>query len=125
MVSVPALTVPQYRQRLFAFTALLLGASLSTSNFLMNVALGLAVVCLLWQRDCRQWKALAAHPLVWLPALMFALLALSLLTHSHAYGASMVGKYKKLLYAQPLALFFWLTAAWRRIFSAVSCGPMR
>ncbi|MBU3892798.1 O-antigen ligase family protein [Serratia rubidaea] len=119
MVSVPALTVPQYRQRLFAFTALLLGASLPASNFLMNVALGLAVVCLLWQRDCRQWKALAAHPLVWLPALMFALLALSLLTHSHAYGASMVGKYKKLLYVLPLALFF---LADRRLAAHFLCG---
>lgn len=119
MVSVPALTVPQYRQRLFAFTALLLGASLPTSNFLMNVALGLAVVCLLWQRDGRQWRALAVHPLVWLPALMFALLALSLLTHSHAYGASMVGKYKKLLYVLPLALFF---LADRRLAAHFLCG---
>lgn len=44
--------------------------------------------------------------LVWLPALIFALLALSLLTHAHAYGPKMVGKYQKLLYVLPLALFF-------------------
>ncbi|HGM5456809.1 O-antigen ligase family protein [Serratia marcescens] len=97
-------TPPQ--QRLFAFIAFLLGASLPTSNPLMNISLGLVVVCLLWQRDIRQWVALAGHPLVWLPALMFALLVLSLLTHAHAYGPKMVGKYQKLLYVLPLALFF-------------------
>lgn len=106
MVSVPASPAPLSRQRLFALTALLLGASLPTSNFLMNVALGLTLVCLLWQRDGRQWQAVARQPLVWLPALIVALLALSLLTHDYAYGTAMVGKYKKLLYVLPLALFF-------------------
>ncbi|CAI1115985.1 O-antigen ligase family protein [Serratia proteamaculans] len=107
MISIPAvssLTRPQHR--LFAFTAFLLGASLPTSNLLMNIALGLALVCLLWRRDTRQLAALASHPLVWLPALMFVLLALSLLTFSHDYGPKMVGKYQKLLYVLPLALFF-------------------
>ncbi|MEX5715020.1 hypothetical protein IC615_10670 [Serratia ureilytica] len=94
------------QQRLFAFTAFLLGASLPTSNPLMNISLGLVVVCLLWLRDIRPWAALVCHPLVWLPALIFALLALSLLTHAHAYGPKMVGKYQKLLYVLPLALFF-------------------
>ncbi|WP_164094590.1 O-antigen ligase family protein [Serratia marcescens] len=97
-------TPPQ--QRLFAFTAFLLGVSLPTSNPLMNISLGLVVICILWQRDIRPLVALAGHPLVWLPALMFALLALSLLTHAHAYGPKMVGKYQKLLYVLPLALFF-------------------
>ncbi|HGM6861314.1 TPA: O-antigen ligase family protein [Serratia rubidaea] len=106
MVSVPASPAPLSRQRLFALTALLLGASLPTSNFLMNVALGLTLVCLLWQRDGRQWQAVARQPLVWLPALIVALLVLSLLTHDYAYGTAMVGKYKKLLYVLPLALFF-------------------
>ncbi|AMG98891.1 O-antigen ligase family protein [Serratia liquefaciens] len=109
MISVPVvysyfLTQPQ--QRLFAFTAFLLGASLPTSNPLMNIALGLALVCLLWRRDTRQIGVLASQPLVWLPALMFMLLALSLLTHAHDYGPKMVGKYQKLLYVLPLALFF-------------------
>ncbi|MGP3145437.1 O-antigen ligase family protein, partial [Serratia bockelmannii] len=72
----------------------------------MNISLGLVVICLLWQRDIRQWAALACQSLVWLPALMFTLLALSLLTHAHAYGPQMVGKYLKLLYVLPLALFF-------------------
>lgn len=97
-------TPPQ--QRLFAFTAFLLGLSLPTSNPMMNISLGLVVICLLWQRDIRPLAALAGHPLVWLPALMFTLLALSLLTHAHAYGPKMVGKYQKLLYVLPLALFF-------------------
>ncbi|WP_258089406.1 O-antigen ligase family protein [Serratia liquefaciens] len=109
MISVPvvsssSLTQPQ--QRLFTFTAFLLGASLPTSNPLMNIALGLALVCLLWRRDTRQIGALASQPLVWLPTLMFMLLALSLLTHTHDYGPKMVGKYQKLLYVLPLALFF-------------------
>ncbi|MGO2143635.1 MAG: O-antigen ligase family protein [Serratia bockelmannii] len=103
-ISCSSLTRPQ--QRLFAFTAFLLGASLPTSNPLMNVALGLVAVCLLWRRDVRPLATLAPHPLVWLPALMFALLALSLLTYTHDYGPKMVGKYQKLLYVLPLALFF-------------------
>lgn len=103
-LSVSSLTRPQHR--LFAFTAFLLGMSLPTSNLLMNIALGLALVCLLWRRDTRQIGPLISHPLVWLPALMFALLALSLLTHAHDYGPKMVGKYQKLLYVLPLALFF-------------------
>lgn len=94
------------QQQLFTLTAFLLGLSLPVSNPLMNIALVLAVVCLLWQRDVRQWRALAVHPLVWLPALMFVLLALSLLTFNHDYGATMVGKYQKLMYVLPLALFF-------------------
>lgn len=97
---------PPPQQRLFAFTAFLLGVSLPTSNPLMNISLGLVAICLLWQRDIRQCAALACHPLVWLPALMFALLALSLLTYTHDYGPKMVGKYQKLLYVLPLALFF-------------------
>ncbi|KAB1579673.1 O-antigen ligase family protein [Serratia marcescens] len=107
--AVPSSIPTSPQQRVFAFTAFLLGLSLPTSNPLMNISLGLIAVCLLWQRDIRQLTALACHPLVWLPALMFTLLALSLLTYTHAYGPSMVGKYQKLLYVLPLALFF-LTA---------------
>ncbi|WP_411704070.1 O-antigen ligase family protein [Edaphovirga cremea] len=94
------------RFRLFSFTAFLLGVSLPTSNALMNTALVLALVCLLWQRDFRHVMPLLRQPLVWLPALMFALLAVSLLTQHHDYGPKMVGKYQKLLYVLPLALFF-------------------
>ncbi|MGQ6547531.1 O-antigen ligase family protein [Serratia sp. JSRIV001] len=90
----------------FGLTAFLLGVSLPTSNALMNIALGMVVVCLLWQRDYRYVLPLLKQPLVWLPALMFALLALSLLTQYHDYGPKMVGKYQKLLYVLPLALFF-------------------
>lgn len=94
------------RFRLFSVVAFLLGLSLPTSNALMNITLGMVVVCLLWQRDCRYVVPLLKHPLVWLPALMFALLALSLLSSHHDYGPKMVGKYQKLLYVLPLALFF-------------------
>lgn len=94
------------RLRLFGFTAFLLGASLPTSNALMNASLVLAAICLLWQRDFRQVAPLLKQPLVWLPALMFVLLAISLLTDHHEYGPKMVGKYQKLLYVLPLALFF-------------------
>jgi O-antigen ligase len=94
------------RLRLFGFTAFLLGASLPTSNALMNASLVLAAICLLWQRDFRHLIPLLKQPLVWLPALMFALLAASLLTQHHEYGPKMVGKYQKLLFVLPLALFF-------------------
>ena len=92
--------------RLFGCTAFLLGASLPTSNALMNASLVLAAICLLWHRDFRHVVPLLKQPLVWLPAVMFALLAVSLLTEHHEYGPKMVGKYQKLLYALPLALFF-------------------
>ena len=97
---------PPARLRLFGFTAFLLGVSLPTSNALMNASLVLAAICLLWQRDFRQVIPLLKQPLVWLPALMFALLAISLWTQHHDYGPKMVGKYQKLLYVLPLALFF-------------------
>ncbi|WP_373367568.1 O-antigen ligase family protein [Serratia fonticola] len=94
------------RLRLFGFSAFLLGVSLPTFNALMNASLVLAALCLLWQRDFRHLMPLLKQPLVWLPALMFALLAASLLTQHHEYGPKMVGKYQKLLFVLPLALFF-------------------
>lgn len=87
-------------------TAFLLGISLPVSNAMMNTALGLVIICLLQRRDFRFTVPLLRQPLIWLPALMFALLALSLLTHSHDYGPVMTRKYMKLLYVLPLALFF-------------------
>lgn len=92
--------------RLFSLTAFLLGVSLPVSNPLMNLALGLVLLCVLWQRDLPNARALIRHPLVWLPALMFLLLLVSLFIQPQAYGAEMLGKYKKLLYVLPLALFF-------------------
>ena len=94
------------RLRLFGFTAFLIGVSLPTSNALMNASLVLAAICLLWQRDFSHLIPLLKQPLVWLPALMFSLLAASLLTQHHEYGPKMVGKYQKLLFVLPLALFF-------------------
>lgn len=102
----PTSLLTQPQQRLFAATAFLLGVSLPTSNPLMNIALGMVVICLFWRRNTWQLTALVGHPLVWLPALMFMLLALSLLTHTHDYGPKIVGKYQKMLYVLPLALFF-------------------
>ncbi|MFS7380709.1 O-antigen ligase family protein [Rahnella inusitata] len=72
----------------------------------MNLALGLVLLCVLWREDLQNVKELIKHRLVWLPALMFALLAFSLFIQPHAYGAEMLGKYKKLLFVLPLALFF-------------------
>ncbi|WP_127957000.1 O-antigen ligase family protein [Serratia microhaemolytica] len=91
---------------LLSTTAFLLGFSFPTSNFLMNLSLGMVVICLLWKPDFGYLLPLLRHPLVWLPAVMFMLLALSLLTQHHDYGAKMVSKYKKLLFVLPLALFF-------------------
>lgn len=97
--------------KLFGLAAFLLGASLPVSNPLMNLTLGLILLCVLWQWNLNTAKALAKQPLVWLPALMFMLLACSLFIEPHAYGAEMLGKYKKLLYVLPLALFFLLVPA--------------
>lgn len=90
-------------------TAFLLGIGLPTSNFIMNLSMVLAVICLLLSRDTRYVKVLVKNPLIWLPALMFLLLAISLLWHHNLYGKVMVGKYSKLLYILPLAMFFVLS----------------
>ncbi|CNI07465.1 putative inner membrane protein [Yersinia frederiksenii] len=90
-------------------TAFLLGIGLPTSNFIMNLSMVLAVICLLLGRDTRYVKVLAKNPLIWLPALMVVLLAISLLWHHNLYGKVMVSKYSKLLYILPLAMFFVLS----------------
>jgi len=94
--------------RLFGLTAFLLGVSLPVSNPLMNLDFVLVLLCALWRWDLQNVKALIKHPLVWLPALMFTLLSFSLFIQPHAYGTEMLGKYKKLLFVLPLALFFLL-----------------
>ena len=90
-------------------TAFLLGIGLPTSNFIMNLSLVLAVICLLLSRDTRYVKELANNPLIWLPVLMVVVLAISLLWHHNLYGKVMVSKYSKLLYILPLAMFFVLS----------------
>ncbi|WP_392435495.1 outer core oligosaccharide ligase WaaL-os [Yersinia sp. HM-2024] len=99
----------RYVGMLSCATAFLLGIGLPTSNFIMNLSMVLAVICLLLSRDTRYVKALAKNPLIWLPALMFLLLAVSLLWYHNQYGKVMVGKYSKLLYILPLAMFFVLS----------------
>ncbi|WP_315850540.1 O-antigen ligase family protein [Yersinia aldovae] len=101
--------VHRYVGLLSCATAFLLGVGLPTSNFIMNLSLVLAVICLLFSRDTRYVKALVKNPLIWLPALMFILLAVSLLWHHNLYGKVMVSKYSKLLYILPLAMFFLLS----------------
>ncbi len=99
----------RYVGTLSCATAFLLGIGLPTSNFIMNLSLVLAVICLLLSRDTRYVKELAKNPLIWLPALMVVLLAISLLWHHNLYGKVMVSKYSKLLYILPLAMFFVLS----------------
>lgn len=101
--------VHRYVGILSCATAFLLGIGLPTSNFIMNLSMVLAVVCLLLSRDTRYVKELAKKPLIWLPAVMFLLLAVSLLWYHNQYGKVMVGKYSKLLYILPLAMFFVLS----------------
>lgn len=96
----------RYVGMLSCTTAFLLGIGLPTSNFLMNLSLVLVVVCLLLSRDTYYVKVLVKNPLIWLPALMFILLVISLLWHHNLYGKVMVSKYTKLLYILPLAMFF-------------------
>jgi O-antigen ligase len=92
--------------RIYRTTAFLLGASLPVSNLMMHISLVLVALCLLWRRDFRHLPALFRNPLVWLPVLMFVLLVLVSLSKPHDGGASIMSKYKKLLYVLPLGLFF-------------------
>ncbi|CNK52883.1 putative inner membrane protein [Yersinia kristensenii] len=98
-------------------TAFLLGIGLPTSNFIMNLSMVLALICLLLSRDTRYVKVLVKNPLIWLPAIMFLLLAVSLLWQHNLYGKVMVGKYSKLLYILPLAMFFILSRSLARYFA--------
>lgn len=107
----------RYVGMLSCATAFLLGIGLPTSNFIMNLSMVLAVICLLLSRDTHYVKALAKNPLIWLPALMFLLLAVSLLWHHNLYGKVMVSKYSKLLYILPLAMFFVLSRSLARYFA--------
>ncbi|WP_145554782.1 O-antigen polysaccharide ligase WaaL-ps [Yersinia canariae] len=91
---------------LSSIAALLLGIALPTSNPLINISLVLILISLIINRKSLQLRPLLTNPLVYLPAAMFALLALSLLFHHNSYGPDMVGKDKKFLYILPLALFF-------------------
>lgn len=90
-----------------ALTAFLLGFSLPTSIALINLALVLTLVSLLIVvRDLNQIVTLLKRPLFYLPLLMFLMLLISLLYTDYDFGRAMVGKYKKLLYVFPIALFF-------------------
>ncbi|CNK55253.1 O-antigen ligase family protein [Yersinia aleksiciae] len=102
----PANPVNRRSETLCSVAALLLGFGISTNNQLMNISLVLIVICLIIKRKMLDIKSFLTSPLVYLPAAMFALLALSLLYQHNSYGPEMVGKYKKLLYVLPLALFF-------------------
>ncbi|CNK89846.1 putative O-antigen biosynthesis protein [Yersinia mollaretii] len=102
----PAHPVNHRSEMLSRFAALLLGIGLATNNQLMNISLVLIVISLIINRKTLDIKSFLTSPLVYLPAAMFALLALSLLYQHNSYGPEMVGKYKKLLYVLPLALFF-------------------
>ncbi|WP_232507654.1 hypothetical protein [Candidatus Williamhamiltonella defendens] len=98
---------PQNRFTTFATViAFLLGFSLPTSNVLMHFLLVLALFCVLSKPNGDFIKILAKNPLVWLPAVLFLLLLLSLLTQYDVYGVKMIYKYKKLLFILPLSLFF-------------------
>ncbi|MEA9444191.1 O-antigen ligase family protein [Candidatus Fukatsuia symbiotica] len=99
----------RYLGMLPCMAAFLLGLALPTSTFLVNFALVLALICVLLKSNSHHMKVLAQHPLIWLPAIMFLLLAFSLLSQQNPYGSEMVNKYKKLLYVMPLALFFLLS----------------
>ncbi|CFR05334.1 O-antigen ligase family protein [Yersinia kristensenii] len=109
--------VHRYVGILSCVTAFLLGIGLPTSNFIMNLSMVLALICLLLSRDTRYVKVLVKNPLIWLPAIMFLLLAVSLLWQHNLYGKVMVGKYSKLLYILPLAMFFILSRSLARYFA--------
>ncbi len=95
-----------YLDYLFIFVAFLMGISVNVTPAWLNISMGLAVLCVLLKHDFTKIKAVLKQPLVWLPALLFFMLALSLLLHENSYGVEMLGKHKKILYVLPLALFF-------------------
>ncbi len=103
---IPEMPVNRRSEKLSSVAAVLLGIGIATNNQLMNISLVLIIICLVINRKTIDIKSFLTSPLVYLPAAMFALLALSLLFHDNSYGPDMVGKYKKLLYILPLALFF-------------------
>ncbi|CNB66033.1 putative O-antigen biosynthesis protein [Yersinia ruckeri] len=100
------LTTNRLSHLLAGLAAFLLGIALPTATALVNISLVLIVICLIIQRDRLQIKALVTNPIIYLPVVMFLLLAASLLSHHNDYGSEMVSKMKKLLYILPLALFF-------------------
>lgn len=102
----PANPVNRRSEMLCSVAALLLGIGIATNNQLMNISLVLIIISLIINRKSLEIKSFLTSPLVYLPAVMFALLALSLLYQNNSYGPDMVEKYKKLLYVLPLALFF-------------------
>lgn len=105
--SAPGIPPAHLRSEILSgFAALLLGIALPTSNPLINISLVLILISLIINRKSLQFKPLLTNPLVYLPAAMFALLALSLLFHHNSYGPEMISKDKKFLYILPLALFF-------------------
>ncbi|HEI6965817.1 TPA: O-antigen ligase family protein [Yersinia enterocolitica] len=103
---IPEMPVNRRSEKLSSVAAVLLGIGIATNNQLMNISLVLIIICLVINRKTIDIKSFLTSPLVYFPAAMFALLALSLLFHDNSYGPDMVGKYKKLLYILPLALFF-------------------
>lgn len=88
--------------------AFLLGVAIPVSNPLMNVSLCLIFICIFSRKNFSFTSSLIINPLIYLPAIMFFLLALSLITKNHDYGSTMVSKYMKLLYVFPLSVFFLL-----------------
>lgn len=90
----------------FNAIAFSLGLSIPTSNTIMNLSVAAIVLCGLWKFDFRVVMSLLRDPMVWLPVLIFTMLAISLLVNDHDYGLVMVSKSMKLLYVLPLALFF-------------------
>lgn len=92
-----------------AVTAFFLGVALPTSSAITNISLGLLLVCLLfqpWRGTTQRVFSVVKHPLVWIPAMLFFLLFLSLFILPNDGGEDIVGKYRKLLYIAPLTLFF-------------------
>lgn len=91
---------------LFAITAFLLGAALPASSFLLNVALGLSLICVLLNRDFKQIRNVLKNPLVLIPAFIFIAYLVSSLIMQNDYGLNLTGKYRKLLYPIILIPFF-------------------
>ena len=96
----------QIKTYFLIFNAFILGFAFPTSIALMNIAYGLVIISIIISHDFSRAAALAKSPLFYLPLIMFLLMLASLFYADNEFGKTMLGKYKKLIYIFPVALFF-------------------
>ena len=90
----------------FAMTAFILGLSVPTSTFLLNVSVVLCLVCVVLKINPADFKYTLKSPLVLIPFSIFIAYLLSALIAQNDYGLGITSKYRKLLYPIIFVPFF-------------------